>query len=112
MTRVVLFSFLSIILELAASEQTALITELSAYSILDSCAASAVSSAALYFSNVWCTSTTLPAALASCMCLTFYNSAIASDAISAQAEMSCGETATKELSSALSVLTIYCAVAS
>jgi hypothetical protein len=95
---------------LSASQQTAIITELAAYSSLAPCAASAVSSAAIQFSNLWCSPTTSPAALASCICLTALSSAAVSDEISGAAEGLC--TGSSDLKFALSVLTTYCDAAS
>jgi hypothetical protein len=110
-----LFALISFV-SLSSSQQTAIITELPAYSSLSACAASAVSSAAVQFSNLWCRSITTPVSLAGCICLTWANSVVVSEEIS-QAVGTCTGGASLgggslELSSALSVLTTYCAAAS
>jgi hypothetical protein len=159
-TSSLLLALLSLV-SLSTSQQTAIITELPAYSSLSPCAASVVSSAALLFSNLWCRPTTSPVPLASCICLTEIearyevmcelggqrgslncyvrklsfmpekrasprlnighvdpavsltdiNSAVVSTGISDGAER-CISGGSLELSSALSVLTTYCAAAS
>jgi len=96
----------------SASQQTAIITELPAYSSLSPCVASVVSSAALQFSNFWCRSTTSPVALASCICLTALSSAAASNEILDGVEVFCTAAGSSDLRSALSVLTTYCDAAS
>lgn len=114
MTSLVTSSLLLALLSLVSfstSQQTAIITELPAYSSLSPCAASVVSSAALLFSNLWCSPITSPVPLASCICLTDINSAVVSEGISDGAER-CISGGSSELSSALSVLTTYCAAAS
>jgi hypothetical protein len=96
---------------LSAPQQTSIITELPAYSHLPPCAASAVSSAAVQFSNLWCSPITEPVSLASCICLTWDKSAAVSEEISDAVEL-CTGGGSSELTFALSVLTTYCAAAS
>jgi hypothetical protein len=99
-----LLSFASV----STSQQTAFITELPAYSSLPQCGAIAVSAAADQISNLWCSAIFSPVPLASCICLNPSFSAAASREISEGVVLVC----TAELSSALGVLTTYCAAAS
>ena len=65
------FLVLLYLLDLIAAQQTMLITELQAYSKLDNCQMSAVSSVAVLFTVVYCSGVNVATSLASCICLEY-----------------------------------------
>jgi hypothetical protein len=108
----VFFQWLVFQIIASRAQQTALITDLPAFSALATCATVAIQSAFGSINND-CPTNAVPTVSASCACLKNQNSAFLSAQISSQVTWPdrCGATATDDVTSALNVFSAYCAVA-
>jgi hypothetical protein len=88
-------------------QQTQYISTLPACTELAPCASSAISSVVQQLTNGLCLPT--PTALASCACTNSMRSASITSVISSNVVLSCGPTATEDVTSALIVFSVYCA---